>query len=76
MKHVTKLRQAREVSGLTVDAICEVVGCTRATLYRVEKGETTPRQDHARGLFWLYKGKVPLANIYDPLFAEQIRSVA
>ncbi len=76
MKHVTKLRQAREVSGLTVDAICEVVGCTRATLYRVEKGETTPRQDHARGLFRLYKGKVPLANIYDPLFAEQIRSVA
>ncbi len=76
MKHVTKLRQARTLSGLTVEAICEVVGCTRATLYRVEKGETTPRQDHARSLFKLYRGRVPLANIYDPVFAEQIRSVA
>lgn len=76
MKHITKLRKARDDSGLTVEAICEVIGCTRATLYRVEKGETTPRQDHARGLFKLYKGRVPLANIYDPLFAERIRSVA
>ena len=76
MKHVTKLRQAREVSGLTVEAICEVVGCTRASLYRVENGATTPRQDLARGLFKLYKGRVPLANIYDPIFAEQGRSVA
>ena len=59
MKHITKLRKAREDSALTVD-----------------KGETTPRQDHARGLFKLYKGRVPLANIYDPVFAEQIRSVA
>ena len=76
MKHPTKLRQARTLSGLTVEAICEVVGCTRPTLYRVENGETTPRQDLARGLFRLYKGRVPLANIYDPKFAEQIRSVA
>ncbi len=76
MKHVTKLRQAREVSGLTVEAICERVGCTRPTLYRVENGQTTPRQELARQLFKLYRGRVPLANIYDPLFAEQVRSVA
>lgn len=76
MEHRTKLRQAREVSGLTVDAICERVGCTRPTLYRVENGEVTPRQDLARQLFKLYKGKVPLASIYDPLFAEKIRSAA
>jgi len=76
MEHRTKLREAREVSGLTVDAICDRVGCTRPTLYRVENGEVTPRQDLARALFKLYKGKVPLANIYDPLFAERIRSAA
>jgi hypothetical protein len=55
MKHITKLRKAREDSGLTVEAICDRVGCTRPTLYR---------------------GRVPLAAIYDPLFAEQVRSVA
>ncbi len=76
VKHVTKLRQAREGSGLTVEAICELVGCTRPTLYRVENGEVTPRQELARQLFKLYRGRVPLANIYDPLFAERIRSVA
>lgn len=76
MKTQTKLRQARDKSGLTVDEICDRVGCTRPTLYRVENGEVTPRQDLARSLFKLYRGRVPLAAIYDPLFAEQIRSVA
>jgi len=76
MKHPTKLRQARTDSGLTVDAICDRVGCTRPTLYRVENGEVTPRQDLARQLFKLYRGRVPLASIYDPIFAEQVRSVA
>ena len=76
MKTQTKLRKARDDSGLTVDEICERVGCTRPTLYRVENGEVTPRQDLARQLFKLYRGRVPLANIYDPIFAEQVRSVA
>lgn len=76
MKHPTKLRKAREASGRTVDEICELVGCTRPTLYRVENGEVTPRQDLARKLFKLYKGRVPLAAIYDPIFAEKIRAVA
>ncbi len=74
--HQTKLRQARESSGLTVEAICDLVGCTRPTLYRVENGQTTPRQELARQLFKLYRGRVPLAAIYDPLFAEQVRAVA
>lgn len=76
MKQKTKLRQARESSGLTVDAICDRVGCTRPTLYRVENGEVTPRQDLARALFKLYRGRVPLAAIYDPIFAAKIRGVA
>lgn len=76
MKHITKLRKARDDSGLTVEKICQLVGCTRPTLYRVENGEVTPRQDLARELFKLYRGRVPLAAIYDPLFAEKIRSAA
>lgn len=76
MKHKTKLRKARDDSGLTVDEICRRVGCTRPTLYRVENGEVTPRQDLAREIFKLYRGRVPLASIYDPIFAERIRSVA
>lgn len=76
MKHKTKLRKARDKSGLTVEEICERVGCTRPTLYRVENGEVTPRQELARELFKLYRGRVPLAAIYDPIFAEKIRAVA
>lgn len=76
MKHMTKLRKARGDAGLTVEEVCDRVGCTRPTLYRVENGETTPRQELARQLFKLYRGRVPLASIYDPIFAEQVRSVA
>lgn len=76
MKHPTKLRQARTISGLTVEEICDRVGCTRPTLYRVEEGLALPRRELARELFKFYRGRVPLAAIYDPLFAEQVRSVA
>lgn len=74
VKQPTLLRQARDDSGKTAEEICEAAGCTRPTLYRVEAGEVTPKRPLARRLFALYKGRVPLAHIYDPEFAGSVRA--
>ena len=58
MKHSNLLRRARRDSGKTADQICDAAGCTRL----------------ARALFRIYKGQVPLAHIYDPEFAGEVRA--
>jgi len=68
------LRLARRHSGKTADQICDAAGCTRPTLYRVEAGEVTPKRPLARALFRIYQGRVPLAHIYDPEFAGEVRA--
>jgi DNA-binding XRE family transcriptional regulator len=68
----TKLREARESSGLTADEIAERAGCSRPTLYRIEAGEVQPKRPLARRLFEVYKRRVPLDHIYDPEFASEI----
>ena len=75
MDHPKLLHRARLESGKTADEICEAVGCTRPTLYRVEAGEVTPKRALARRFFNLYKGRVPLAHIYDPEFAGEVSAV-
>ena len=76
MKQHNLLRRARRDSGKTADEICKAAGCTRPTLYRVEGGEVTPKRPLARALFRLYKGRVPLAHIYDPEFAGEVRAAS
>ena len=71
MKHPSLIRKARDDSGKTAEEICEAVGCTRPTLYRAEKGEACPKPPLERRLFRFYKGRVPLANIYDSEFAGE-----
>ncbi len=66
------LRQARDESGMTVEEICQRVACKKPTLYRVEKGEVTPKRPLARALFALYRGTVPLSHIYDPEWAGKV----
>jgi len=68
----SKLREARAASGKTAAAICSEVGCTRPTLYRIEKGEVVPMHTTARALYFFYQGTVPLAHIYDPIFSSEI----
>lgn len=70
------LRLARDESGMTVEEICSKVDCKKPTLYRVEKGEVTPKRPLARALFNLYRGRVPLAHIYDPEFAGEVRAAS
>ena len=76
MKQHNLLRRARRDSGKTAEEICKATGCTRPTLYRVEAGEVTPKRPLARALFRLYKGRVPLAHIYDPEFAGEVRAAS
>lgn len=66
------LRQARTKKQMTAQAVADEVGCDRATLYRIEAGESQPRRDVARKLFELYGHQVPLASIYDPKYADQV----
>lgn len=65
------LREARKQSGLTGNQVAAIAGCDRATLYRIEDGDSQPRRETARALFALYKGAVDLATIYDPKFNSQ-----
>lgn len=68
------LREARKKSGLTGNQVAAIAGCDRATLYRIEDGDSQPRRETARALFALYKGDVSLAEIYDPEFSNQVRA--
>ena len=76
MKQPSLLRKARDDSGKTAEEICIAVGCTRPTLYRIEKGESCPKPELARRFFTFYSGRVPLAHIYDPKFAGKVRAIA
>ena len=66
------LRQARANKGMTAQAVATATDCDRATLYRIEAGESQPRRETARALFELYNRQVPLASIYDPEYADLI----
>jgi len=73
-QRIWQLREARTASGKTVEQICIEIGCSRPTLYRIEKGEVVPMHTTARALYLFYKGSVPLAHIYDPEFSHEVDS--
>ena len=64
----TKLQAARASRGLSLRDLEAKTGISRSTLSRIEVGDQTPSQEHARILFSFYAGEIPLAEIYDPLF--------
>ena len=70
------LREARKKSGLTATQVAAAAGCDRASLYRIEAGESCPRRETARRLFALYKGQVSIAMIYDPQFVAEVAPAA
>lgn len=72
---VLTLREARRNIGMTAQAVADACEVDRATLYRIEAAESMPRRETARALFNLYKGDVPMINIYDPEFAGQIAAL-
>ena len=68
------LREARKDAGMTAAQVAEAAGLDRATLYRIEDGRQQPKRENARSLFRIFKGRVPLAEIYDPKFCREVRA--
>ena len=54
----------------TVADVARSTGINRSTIYRIEAGEVAPTRSNARALFEYYRGRVSIADIYDPEFAE------
>ena len=68
----TRLREERERRGLTVREVAESVGYDPSNLSRVELGQQLVPREVARALYRLYRGRVPLGEIYDPLFRFEV----
>jgi len=67
----TKLKKERQKLARPLAQVARETGIHRTTLYRLEAGEATPNQTTARTLFDYYEGRVPLAHIYDPVYAAR-----
>jgi len=65
----TLLKQHRQSLARPLAEVARATGIHRTTLYRIEAAEITPSQKNARKLFDYYEGRVPLAHIYDPVYA-------
>ena len=65
------MTQLRKAQGHSLAQVAAVVGTDKANLYRVEKGQQTPKRELARALYRYYEGKVPLSAIYDQEFYSQ-----
>lgn len=66
------MTQTRKSRGLSLDVVAAAVGTDPTNLSRVEKGQQMPKRELARALFEYFGGSVPLANIYDPEFADEL----
>lgn len=64
----TLLTKKRKALGLTVAQVAEAVGTDQANLWRIEKGEQTPKRDLARKLHAFYGGALDIGAIYDPTY--------
>ena len=64
----TPLEAARAKRGLTLSEVAAAVDTHVGNLTRIERGLQLPRRDLARRLHAFYRGRVRLANIYDPTF--------
>lgn len=69
----TRLRAERKRRGLTVAAVADAVGYDPSNLSRLELGQQTPPRDVARALHRFYRGRVSLADVYDPTFRLEHR---
>jgi DNA-binding XRE family transcriptional regulator len=66
-----RLKIHRERLGLPLAAVAREIEVNRSTLYRIEAGEVAPTRRVARALFDYYDKAVPIADIYDPEYADK-----
>lgn len=64
----TRMREERKRLGYSVKHVADAVGYDPSNLSRLELGYHTPPRDVARRIYGFYRGRVPLGEIYDPLF--------
>jgi hypothetical protein len=72
----TRLRVERKRRGLSIAAVANAIGYEPSNLSRVELGRQIPPRDVARKLHRFYHGRIPLGDIYDPLFRFEARREA
>lgn len=60
--------EARKARKWTIEHVAAQIGVHGTTVARIERGTLLPSREHARALYTLFGGDVPLASIYDPSF--------
>lgn len=68
----TRLRIERKRRGLSVKAVADAIDYDQSNLSRIELGRQTPTREVARKLHAFFRGRVALADIYDPLFRFEV----
>lgn len=68
---ISKMRKERQRRKLSLREVAEATGISYSFLCRLEIGTRLPSRDAARKLYWFYGKKVKLADIYDPMFAQE-----
>ena len=68
----TPLKTAREKRKLSVTDLCKVISVHPQNYYRIERGEQMPKRQLARDIHKFFKGRVSLAEIYDPEYAATL----
>jgi transcriptional regulator with XRE-family HTH domain len=61
---------------MPLKVVAAAVSCSVSTLSRIESGAVQPSRETARGLYHFFDRAVPLAHIYDPVFAAEAEPVA
>ena len=67
-KPLSSMRKERLLQQITMQAVAKQVGISQMTLGSYETGRSAPTHKAARALYFYYKGKIPLVEIYDPFF--------
>ena len=70
----TQLRGKRLQRGLSLRTVCAATRIPLASLQRMEIGTSDypPKKHYARALYQFYEHEIDLADIYDPLFDNEV----
>ena len=68
----TPLKTAREKRKLSVTDLCKKLDTHTQNYYRIERGDQVPKRELAREIHKFFKGRVSLAEIYDPEYAATL----
>lgn len=70
-KPLSSMRKERMLQQVTMQEVAKQVGISQMTLSSYETGRSAPTHKAARALYFFYKRKIPLVEIYDPFFESE-----